>query len=240
MRSLLLLDMFFTLPAILAALDSWPSNDESLFSDPDLALDASALPSNELALAPSDQTESPSLFDSDLLPENSETDTPWSFSWDLNDDSSLGSSLDDVGVDNSFELADCSASESLHFFGKSRVRRNDHLGICKKKPDAATGESEGWDLESFQRALDIRPGAEEKPTELTNSEQQNRFCFLLTLGALPWGVCSSGNPADEVLVVMDPIMINGNPQSIAYKLSHCTLCMSIPYRACHFKFQPIF
>ena len=235
MRSVLLLDALFSLTAITATMDSWPSNDESLFSDSDLAMDAPALPINELALGPSDQDESSwlfdpdlvSLLDPDLLPATSETDTSGLQFWDLDDASTLGSSIDDVEMDNSFQLADCSASESLPLFGKSRAKRNDNLGVCKETPDAASDGLEGWTLERLERALNGRPGAAETPEGALNSEEQHEICSLLSLGALPWGVCSSGNPADEVLMVVDPIIIKGNPQTLAYTLFHCRLGMSI-------------
>lgn len=222
MRSVLLLDLLFTFVAITDAMDSWAFDDESLFSNSNLALDASVLPVKELALAPSDQNESPSLFALDLPPENSETDTSGLLPWDLNGDSALGSSFDDLGIHDSFKLADCSASENLTPFDKLRTRRNENLGKCEQNPDGLTGDTQR-DPESIQKLLETQLGAEEIPMAGLTSKDQNQFCFLLSLGVLPWGVCSSGDPADELLVIMDPITINGNPQALAYTLSHCTL-----------------
>lgn len=230
MRWLLLLGVSFTLLAINGAMDSWPSNDDSLFSDSDWALDSPALPSDDLALVPLDQDNSPPLFDTDLPSVNSETDLSESIPWAFNDDPTLSpsSSFDDLSLADSFQLADCSASsENLPLFSKSRIRRNDSPGVCEPNPDGTSSDGlEGLDLGRIQRELDVRLNPVETMKGTLNDEH-NEFCTLLTVGALPWGVCSSGNPADELLVVTDPITVKGNPQSLAYKLSHCTLCTSL-------------
>ena len=226
MRSLLLLDVLFTLFAINRAIDSWPSNDNLFFSDSDFAQDSPALPGDDLALVPLDQDNSPPLFDTDLPPVSSGTDPSGSIPWALNDDLTLSPSFDDLSLDGSFQLADCSASsENLPLFSKSRIRRNDSPGICKQNPDGTSPDGlEGLDLGHIQREQDFRLNPVEKAKGALNGDELNEFCSLLTVGALPWGVCNSGNLADELLVVMDPILVNGNPQTLAYTLSHCTLC----------------
>lgn len=230
MHILFLLDVLFTHLVIITAVGSWPSNDDSLFFGSDSALDTSALSANELNTAPSDRNELPSLFGTDSPPETSELGSSGLPLWDLNDDPTLGPSFNDVGVDNNFKLADCSASGELPLFSKSRVRRNDNLGVCQPKLDdtpAIPGGINQLDFDRIEKAIDNQLGPIEKIKETSNTEDQNQFCFLLTAGSLPWGVCSSGDLADELLVVVDPIMINGFPQALAYTLKHCTLCTLI-------------
>ena len=226
MRFSLLLDLLFTLSATTATLDSWPSTDDSLFAASDSTFDSPALPANELASTSLFQDDSPSPFKTDLLPENPETDPPGLIPWDLNNDSSLGPLFENLSVDDSFQLADCSASsENGPLFSKSRTRRNDSPGICEPRADSTPpdGTEELLDLGRLQRELDVRLNPVDETKGTLNAEELNEFCSLFTVGVLPWGVCSSGNLADELLVAVDPITVNGGPQTLAYTLTHCTL-----------------
>lgn len=245
MRFFLLLGLLFTLLAPTATLDSWPSTDGSLFAVSGSTFDPPALPANELASTSLFQDDSPSLFTEFLpgTPENA--DPPGLIPWDLNDDSTFNPPFDNVSLDESFpfQIADCSAStstENLPLFSKSRIRRDKSPAICEPRDDGtpSDGTKDLLDLGRLQRELDIRLNPIVKPKEALDpeAEEHNEFCYLFTLGVLPWGVCSSGNLADEMLVVMDPITVNGSPQSVAYTLTHCTLGTFIPI----FLFCPFF
>lgn len=234
MRSLFSLHVSFTLLAIIAAMDSWFSNDDSLLSASDMEWNSPASPDDGLALKPWDQNDLPSRFDPDFLPQNSGTDPSGFLSWGVNDVSTMGSSFDDLGADHPFDLVDCSSSDHLPLLDNSRVRRNDNGAVCQQKTDGADGGTEVWDIQRIQKALDSWTGAVGRLNGALSGGEQNKFCSLLSFGVLPWGVCSSGNLADEVLEAIDPITIDGNPQNLAYTLSHCTLGMSLDNQSCFF------
>lgn len=137
--------------------------------------------------------------------------------------------------DNSlFDLADCSTSSTPPFpeIGKiSRLKRRQTTSDSCKIPTRGAA-----DIPSSSSGQTLDPAKVEEFNELMKDPEtrqlldnakadpnHNPYCHLLTAGLLPWGVCSSGNPDDEVLA-SDQLVFPGyvNPL-LLFQLTHCTL-----------------
>lgn len=178
------------------------SNDDLLFPD-------------QIAEAPVsaslfDFAEEPVEFSSldDMALSSSSSFEPLFFE-DMGDTSDVLFSTNDVFADNTFELADCSASEIFPTIGKNkaRVRRIDEPSEACKNPTTDTdtdtplpgADSNGESLDPDDlRNLLTHPDTHRMLDELESStEGYHTACYLFTRGRLPWGVCSSGNPFDK-------------------------------------------
>lgn len=121
-------------------------------------------------------------------------------------DSSIDLSLSDIdgltgspfsnddALDKDFQLADCSSLETLF---PVRVRRLDGSGNCKY----SAAESHSSSEDTFQEPMDLLSGDPDildKLTETMRNKAANTQCVFYTLSILPWGVCSSGWPPDEI------------------------------------------
>lgn len=177
-------------------------NDDLLFDDTSLQSYEEDVPFDPSL------DQSASLFNSAELPEDSPYSTDVS-------PSPLGQTpalADDDVLNNSFQPADCSASEYLPTIGK-KVRRLDDPGLCKT-PATPLGTTSGSanDADGVPDALKlfILGGSGEI--------QQNPFCYMKTSGVLPWGVCSSGNSQDDTYSIRN--MFNGH---VLWTLNYCTV-----------------
>ena len=163
--------------------------DDSIFSGPIIPMDLNPVESESW------------LFDQAVLPETTEADAPaLDFEDESDDIFSSNPSLNVAPLEGSFQLADCS-SEGLFAPGISRVRRGAGSGFCSDpspaagaQPSSADGRnSDMIDLPSLLRSDDI----EDALKVHFGNEERNSFCYWYSSGQLPWGVCGSGNPADE-------------------------------------------
>lgn len=210
--------------SIVSALDSDPTwfLDGDLSSDTDLSLNpgvlTSALPLN-LDFGSDLITPSADSYSTDI---SSNDELPWDT--ELDDSSNL------FNFDSPLLVADCSSSESFPTIGKSRLRRADRPKTCNN----GAVNSGASDEISLPTEL-FSPGGfntlEQQITDL--NEAENSQCVLLSLGALPAGVCSSGRIED--LSVTGGIFVN-EVQLITSTLRHVTLCTSLleflPFLAC--------
>lgn len=221
-----------TQPSALLAQARLPE-DSNIYSE-----DVSGLTTQPLDPTGSSSDPPGSLFDVPTLPDGSGSylsDASDSLFEDdvntQNDKVDLNSLLDDTLLGDSFEVADCSSSESLPAISrKSRVRRLDGSGACvnpSPTPPTAVDEPSGSvsdkpvDLRDLMRLLDS-PIFMEMSRQSKKDKDNNQYCFLYTDGNLPWGVCSSGRPDDQRKVI-GQLDISGFGSFDAYELDHCTL-----------------
>lgn len=70
----------------------------------------------------------------------------------------------------------------------------------------------------------IDPETRQRLDSVQINPDHNPYCFLLTAGILPWGVCSSGNDLDEILLADRMVFpsYSTNP-TLLYQLNHATL-----------------
>ena len=210
-------DLFALFAITFAVIGSSTLNDDILFldgpttlpfddGDNDLLTFASSSPIVNLfsSSSPVDQN----LFSEDLA---AGSNTFSSLSSNPSNDLLFGSSLDDAGggMDNSFELAGCSTLGNSP--NSRRLKRRNSPAMCN--------EDFTNDLTERGRAFREQMGAaigNENPLEdmrklLENfQDRQNPFCYMLTRGAFPYGMCSSGNVIDETPVSVPIQWINGN------------------------------
>jgi hypothetical protein len=223
------------LPILVSAADSdllWSSNDDVLSSNSQFSGNQFALPNDPIGAAspfglaelPMDLAYSPT--DSSVVPlENTDlfSSASGSVSGSLPDDYTIV----DQASDNPFEITDCSTADFFPAMGKSRVRRLDENGACKNptKPlTGATPKSPGGDqTPDISRLNELlkNPGIYDMPAGAGQSNDHNMFCHLYTNGRLPYGTCSSGNPADE-LKSGEQLRIRDWPLVDVYTLTHCT------------------
>lgn len=125
---------------------------------------------------------------------------------DQNDGSSFISSKDDAPFDDTVELADCLLDESFPVINKkTRVKRVKGSGTCKTldnaPPTAGDKPSRGNDDENLSVSNLLRLMSDPRFMDMSKisriNNDWNQYCYLLTDGLLPWGVCSSGNPFDQ-------------------------------------------
>ena len=97
--------------------------------------------------------------------------------------------------ENFYEIADCSTFSPL---GKSRIRRRNDPTSCKNSASGTgvaplgIGGGSMDDLDSIRDQL--QPETLQALEQATADKKHNTFCFLVTGGELPFGVCSSPNP----------------------------------------------
>ena len=213
-----LLHVLFALFAItFAVIDSSTLNDDMLFSDGpvtlpfddgdnDLLTSASSSPIENLlsSSSPVDQN----LFSEDLA---AGTNTFASLSSNPSDDFLFGSSLDDAGagMDNTFELAGCSTLGNSP--NSRRLKRQNSPVMCNK--DFTNDATERG--RAFREQMGSAIGDENPLRDMVKllegfQDRQNPFCYMLTRGAFPYGICSSGNANDETPVSVPIERINGN------------------------------
>ena len=215
--------------------------------DSDLDLSSNQVASSNLALSPLDP--SASLFEpaqsdgnldifsidsSDPLFENVEKNTfiPGEIGFEGLDLTSADGALT---LDSSFDVADCSTSILFPAIGKSRIKRaaansekcknptsgainNPPLGGDEQGPTGPDVTDEEVD-EFFQN-----PAIRRLWFKAEDTENQNPSCHMISLGALPYGVCSSGSVADQSSVVENVVEIVGAGSFRGLTLAHCTLC----------------
>lgn len=126
----------------------------------------------------------------------------------------------DVNLDDSFQLAGCSASEDFPAIGKSRIRRNGIL--C---PNSGAQPLTG--AEPLQSEFNFGQEPLNRPNEIWGDsfveERQNGLCKRITNGVMPWGVCYW--PEEP----LEPLRPNVVPPSIekigfpAFILDYCEL-----------------
>ena len=181
------LKLILILPLLSPASDSdflWPPAGNSLFSDPNITLgEASFVDSAKLP-------EHQDLFFEDL---DNSIDLPSSDTGGL-----MGSLFfNDDAQDQDFELAECSSSQTSSAIGISRVKRLDQSGNCK----TSTTQPDSSSDDDFKESIDLLSGdlnILDKLTEAMKNKAANTRCVFYTLSILPWGVCSSGWPPDEI------------------------------------------
>lgn len=198
-----------------AVIDSSTLNDEMLFSDGpatppfddgdnDLLTSASSSPIENLlsSSSPVDQN----LFSEDWA---AGTNTFASLSSNPSNEFLFGSSLDDAGMDNSFELAGCSTLGNSP--NSRRLKRQNSPVMCNE--DFTNDATERG--RALREQLGSAIGNENPLGDMTKlleglQDRQNPFCYMLTRGAFPYGMCSSGDVNDETLVSVPIQRINGN------------------------------
>lgn len=245
-----------------------PFNDDRIFQDTNnLPLDQTELLSfNQLASLFDEARSSedsnfsvPSSFES-LFQDTSNNDNLFS----VNDDEFLLSSLPNDGNGNGnsavfdgnpLEIAICpsSSSSTLEDFPaaigkKSRFRRRDGFnGICKTSNEVTTGSfsssSGGRDGKlpdlTVPKTLFTSPGAVLLLTADMTDNQKNRYCHWFTEGLLPYGVCSSGEIADERMSITDALTLPPFGQFAIWTLTHGTLGMFLFTTSCIYLFNSV-
>lgn len=179
-----------------------------------------------------------SLFDVTTLPEGSESNlndgSASLFGANVNgenDKVNLSSLSDHTLFDDTFEMAECETSKSLPVIGKkSRLRRLDDSRSCKiptTTPPTGVDPPLGGADDEPVKILDLMTRLNDpyflmKYTAARQNRDHNSYCYLFTEGILPWGVCSSGNPEDQ-LTINDQLHVVTIGFFNAYDLDHCTL-----------------
>lgn len=145
---------------------------------------------------------------------------------------------DDLGLDEPFQLAACSASSDLTLVGKkSRLRRGQKPQSC---PNSASGvgnpadePGDSTDADDFAQlinnlldpeSIEMLLRAAAKPNE------ENLYCYLRTKGEYPIGVCSSADAGDVTSYSTIPATPY-NDAVATLTVSHCTLGMCTIKRA---------
>lgn len=193
----LILDTMFSFSVIVPLVMSdlaWPLNHELSAPETDFSL-------NNEVLAFDQSMNFNSSPEPDLFPENAK--------------SSDFFSNDEIGVNESFELADCSSSELRPALGTSRMRRRGVSEECKNP--TSTSSTSAFSL--WDPAID--------PWGLVeNRIEQNSLrysdCVVLTFNVLPFGLCHSG-----VGAVPSEHEVNIGGLSLqTFDLQHCSPSMS--------------
>lgn len=162
----------------------WPPVGNPLLFDPNLSLGQASFVDSVQSL----ENQDPLFKDLDS-----------GFVLPLSDTDVLTGSLlfndDALGKDS--ELADCSSSETPSAIAMSRVRRLDQSETCK----TTAGEPGSSSDDDFKERINLPFGdlnILDKLTEAMKNKAANTRCVFYTLSILPWGVCSSGWPPDEI------------------------------------------
>lgn len=229
MFSQLVFSAIFTLPIIAstAIFDSPDStwsieDDDTPPSNTDLTLNPSAPISFTQPLSPSGSDAL--LFASAPLPAislsssttDNEIDTSDALLWNLDISSILASSVGtdetnelNLFSDDPFQLVDCSTSsdESLstidNTWGKSRLRQRDGSNKCTNPagtPHMSTQSSSADESRDFVQKMYADSEFSWLVNSATENPDHNTVCYVLTLGKNPWGVCSSGQEKDQILL----------------------------------------
>lgn len=213
---------------------SWPSGD---LSDSELPLSQSAFSSN-LALSPLDQTASffgpaQSDGDPDAFLENmsdslfSNTDNSFSTLSETGLNELYFDSTIDPPTSDFWDAAGCSMSMPLPATGKSRIRRTEKSESCKNPISGAdTPPLGGGKEETDSNRIDFDELMKDSETRrlflnAESNEDHNPYCYLLTGGLLPWGVCDSGY-RDDVTDSADDLVFPGYGRFVLHKLTRCT------------------
>lgn len=217
--------ILFILPILIFTADldlAEPLNYEILFSDQSSSWDESALSSDQSVFLASNEIASPSL--PDLEDSNPDTSEQLFSSENANDDYSiLSSSFDNPLLADPPQQADClTSSEYLPIFDKSRARRRDDLGLCVTTVDNRAGMVVWPDLPGL-RELRTKPNAQLRMNQAVGDSTFNALCYLYSLGKLPYGICSSGDPGNVELSIEGPLQIWNYGHFFTYVVSHGTL-----------------
>lgn len=209
------LGLISILPLIVSAADSdlaLPSSDDDLFAlDTALPLESGALSFNQPISLDNQNTALPlDVADAPLnLGLFSTADASSSLFESIDPNNNLLSSgnidvlapyegTNGLSIADSFKVADCSATfDFLPAIGKSRIKRLDGPPQECKTPASAMDERSAKRKE-IGRILSV-PSLLEEWSPARDSVLQNTPCWLLSDGAFPWGVCSSGRPEDEAV-----------------------------------------
>lgn len=234
MRSYRWLDLIYTFSALVhaTALDlPWSSSDDVFQSDIESPSDQAALPFSQLT--PGLDDTAASLFEPADAPVDlgsSNLHAPGSDLGDLDNSKDLfasGSNLlsDNTVFNTGFDLSDCSPTDSLPNIGKSRARRRDDSQACPD-PTVAGAQMASGSADDLSSLRDLFTGLEtiQRLAGGSSTEDQNPACYEFTRGILPWGVCSSGNPDDELQLhssLMPPAWVIFD----IWLLRHCTMGM---------------
>lgn len=241
MRSCIVLSTISILSTVVSALTTdptSPSDNDWLLQDGSLSLGQLELSFNQPA----------SLFDSAKSPDDSGfgfPDASGSLFQDVNsnivDVGFIPSPLFDDGtlLGGPFTLADCSASDSLPVISKRlrRARRRDDSGSCKAStgaantpsPDGVDDGDAGSDLPDSSLIDEVYTDPEFllRWAASKSNEDHNSFCYMVTAGYMPWGVCSSGNAVDQSLSMKSVITVGILGEYGIWTLDHVTLGMLI-------------
>ena len=229
--------MFNTLCTILVSVSAsiWDSDLDLSFedlSDPELAF------SFDQAVSTPDQAAS--LFGSALSDEDSgaflET-TPDPLFPDTGSSGLTAFNLDSTNNDpltfDDFNVVDCSTSAPFPAIGKSRIKRTETPESCKNPTSGAdlppldSGKKKTDPIRTkFDRLMED-PETRQLLMQAEFNSDQNPYCFLLTGGLLPWGVCDSGY-RDDVTDYKDNLIFPGYGRFVLHKLTHCTAGKCFP------------
>ena len=126
----------------------------------------------------------------------------------------------------------CSGSVSPHadqgIISKSRIKRLDVASdYCEDKP-GSNGGLDDLDLSKVDpEAADLlglfRAERGEEFERAMRDRQQNPFCYLLTRGILPWGVCYGG------WLGLDDISVNNAPLQTSWAFWHTVTISQVTY-----------
>lgn len=199
-------------------------NYESLFSDLPPPWDESAISSNQPVFMASNDDASLSFPGPDDL--NSDTSEMLFSSENPNDDTSiLSSPFDNPILADSSQQAGClTSSESLSVFDRLRVRRRDDHGLCQNTVNDRVGLVTWPDLPGL-RELRTKPNAQLRINQAVGDPTFNGLCYLYSLGKLPYGICSSGDPKDVELSLEGSLEIWTCGKFFTYEVSHGSLGM---------------
>ena len=248
MRPCLVLSTISILSTVISALTSdltSPSDNDWLLQDGILSPGQTDLSFNQPA----------SLFDLAKSPDDSGfgfPDASGSLFQDVDSNSVdvefIPSPLFDDGtlLGGPFTLADCSASDSLPVIGKRlrRARRRDDFGSCKA-PTGATNTPSGDSIGDGDASSDLPdpspidevftdPEFALRWAAAKSNENHNGYCFFLTDGYMPWGVCSSGNAGDQSMSMTSAMTMGSLGDFGIWTLNHCTLGMLIESQPANF------
>lgn len=224
---LIVFNTLFTIPVSVSASiwDSDPFRSFEDLSDPELAFS-----SDKVVLTP-DQTAS--LFDSALSDGDSDaflenTPDPLFSNTDKSGLTALNfEPTNDPSASDFFNVVDCSTSTPFPTIGKSRIRRTETPESCKNPasgadiPPLGGGKEEanptGIDFDKLMEDSEVR----RRLMQAESNSDQNPYCYLLTGGLLPWGVCDSGN-RDDLVGTGENMIFPGYGRFVLHKLTRCT------------------
>lgn len=219
--------LFTTLVSVSASI--WDSDQFRSFkdiSDPDLAF------SSDQVVSTPDQAAS--LFDPILSDEDSDafldnTPNPLLSNTDKSGSTAfnLDSTNNDLLTSEFLNVVDCPTSMPFPAIGKSRIKRAENPESCKNPTSGADlPPLEGGKEETNPIRTEFDKLMEDSDTrqllmQAESRADQNPYCYLLTGGLLPWGVCDSGY-RDDVTGYTDNINFPGFGRFVLHKLTHCT------------------
>jgi hypothetical protein len=130
--------------------------------------------------------------------------------WGEEDEFTISSLPEEEAYDGSFEVADCSMLEHLPSSKKSRVRRLDDSKVCQPRPYPLTNPPTSikppprtdsgrvnFGYRKYKNLLISSPELATFAEKLSEADDRNKICYVLSRGVLPFGYCPSSDPLER-------------------------------------------